>query len=75
VSGFLEAKWPNLGPPQSDVNSMARGLGIQPWQVGIYLMAPAVIDLYRYFRPRSNFVPWVGVQSKMVMIGLLLPLL
>jgi hypothetical protein len=75
VSGFLEVKYPNLGPPQSDINSMARSLGIQPWQVGIYLIAPAILDLYRYFRPRSNFAPWMGVQSKLLMVGLVMPLL
>lgn len=75
VMGFLEVKWPNIGPPQADINSMARALGAQPWQVGIYLLGPAIVDIYRYFVPRSQFAPWVSVTQKVMMVGFTLPLL
>ena len=75
LTGFLESRWPNIGPPQSDINSMARALGAEPWQVGIYLVGPALIDVYRYFVPRSSFAPWVSLQGKALMVGLVLPLL
>ena len=75
VTGFLEARWPDIGPAQSDINSMARALGVPPWQVGLYLMTPALIDVYRYFVPGSPVAPWVSLQGKAMMLGITLPLL
>src|SRR6478752_5295282 len=44
-----------IGPPQSDVNTMARGLGIPTWPIGIALVAPALVDIYRYLVPDSRW--------------------
>jgi hypothetical protein len=75
ISGFLESKYPNAIPAQSDVGSMARALGARPWQVGLTVMAPAVVDIYRYFVPSSAWAPWVSIESKLFMTGIVLPLL
>ncbi|MEO6953361.1 MAG: hypothetical protein ABI321_16290 [Polyangia bacterium] len=75
ISGFVQSAHPKGFPDQSDVASMSRALGVSPWRVSLSVMAPALIDLYRYFVPRSSFVPWVGIQSKVFMAGLVLPLL
>src|SRR5262249_26554536 len=40
ISGFA-----GVGPAQSDVNSMARGLDVPSWQVGLLLFVPAVVDV------------------------------
>lgn len=75
ISGFIQSAHPKGFPAQSDVGSMSRALGVAPWRVSLSVMAPALIDLYRYFVPRSSFMPWVGIQSKMFMAGLVIPLL
>jgi hypothetical protein len=64
ISGFA-----NIGPPQSDVQTMARGLGVQPWQVGLMLIVPATVDIYRYLVPHSVWAPWVSIQAKVLMLG------
>jgi hypothetical protein len=58
-----------IGPPQSDVNTMARGLGTPTWPIGIGLIVPAAVDVYRYLVPDSRWAPWVSLQGKAMMLG------
>jgi hypothetical protein len=67
--GYAITGFAGIGPPQSDVNTMARGLGVPPWQVGLMLAVPAVVDLYRYLVPRSVWAPWTSVTSKSLLLG------
>jgi hypothetical protein len=66
ISGFLPNRYV---PAQSDVASMSRALGVPPWQVGLMLLVPAMVDTYRYLVPNSVWAPYVGVQSKLLMLG------
>jgi hypothetical protein len=68
--GYAITGFGNIGPAQSDVQTMARGLGVQPWQVGLMLLVPATVDVYRYLVPRSVWAPWVSVQAKALMLGI-----
>ena len=74
ITGFLDARWPGLAPAQSDITSMARAYNVPAWQVGIVLAVPAIVDLYRYFAPRSVWAPWVSLSAKTMMVGMVLPL-
>ena len=66
ITGFLPSK---IAPAQSDVNSMARGLGVPSWEVGLMILVPAMIDTYRYLVPSSVWAPYAGVQSKLLVLG------
>jgi hypothetical protein len=68
-AGYAITGFANVGPPQSDVNTMSRGLGVPPWAIGIMLMVPAVCDTYRYFVPESRWAPWVSLGGKLTMVG------
>jgi hypothetical protein len=67
--GYAVTGLAGIGPPQSDVSTMARGLGVPSWQVGLMLAAPATVDLYRYFVPRSKWAPWTSISGKMMLLG------
>jgi hypothetical protein len=67
--GYAVTGFAGIGPPQSDVNTMARGLQVPPWQVGLMLVVPAAVDLYRYLVPRSVWAPWTSVSGKMLLLG------
>jgi hypothetical protein len=69
AAGYAVTGFAGVGPPQSDVNTMSRGLGVPSWQVGMMLMVPAALDLYRYFVPRSAWAPWTSVTGKTFLIG------
>jgi hypothetical protein len=67
--GYAITGFAGIGPTQSDVSTMSRGLGVPSWQVGLMLAVPASIDLYRYFVPKSVWAPWTSISGKMVMLG------
>jgi hypothetical protein len=69
AAGYAITGFANIGPPQSDVNTMARGLNVPPWQVGVMLMVPSVVDMYRYFVPRSVWAPWTSIAGKTFLVG------
>ena len=70
AAGYAVTGFAGIGPSQSDVNTMARGLGVPPWQVGVMLMVPAAVDLYRYFVPRSVWAPWTSISGKTFTLGI-----
>ena len=67
--GYGITAFAGIGPPQSDVNTMARGLQIPSWPIGIWLVVPALMDIYRYLFPGSRWAPWVSLQGKMMTLG------
>jgi hypothetical protein len=69
ATGYAITGFAGIGPAQSDVNTMARGLGVPPWQVGVMLIVPAAVDLYRYFVPRSAWAPWTSIAGKTFLVG------
>ncbi|HXU73848.1 MAG TPA: hypothetical protein VN947_31225 [Polyangia bacterium] len=69
AAGYAVTGFAGIGPPQSDVNTMARGIGVPAWQVGVMLMVPAAVDMYRYFVPRSVWAPWTSISGKTFLLG------
>jgi hypothetical protein len=53
VVAFFEA-----GPAERDTRGMAAGLGVPEPAIGALIMAPAVLDIYRYYRPGSRWAKW-----------------
>ncbi len=64
ITGFL-----HTGPDQSDINTMARGLNVPPWEVGLVLIVPEIVDVYRYFVPGSKWAPYASMSTKLLMFG------
>ncbi|HEY7957217.1 MAG: hypothetical protein ACHQ17_08045 [Polyangia bacterium] len=67
--GYGITAFAGIGPPQSDVNTMARGLQIPSWPIGLWLVVPAMVDVYRYLVPGSRWAPWLSLQAKMMTVG------
>lgn len=70
AAGYAITAFANIGPPQSDVETMSRGLGAPSWAVGTMLIVPAAIDMYRYFVPRSVWAPWTSIAAKSALVGI-----
>jgi hypothetical protein len=66
ISSFLPK---GIAPNQSDVATMARGLDVPQWQVGLMILVPAIVDIYRYCVPSSVWAPWVSAGSKLMVLG------
>ncbi len=54
------------GPVERDTRGMASGIGVDERAIGAMVMAPALLDAYRYFRPTSRWPVWT---SRAVKIG------
>lgn len=64
---YSTAAFGRFGPPERDPRGMAQSLGIaEPW-VGAMILAPAVLDTWRYFDPGARWPRWT---SRLVKVGL-----
>jgi hypothetical protein len=54
------------GPVERDTRGMASAIGVDERLIGVLVMAPAILDGYRYVRPGSRWAPWT---SRAVKIG------
>ena len=52
------------GPGERDTNGMAHSAGVDEPVIGLTVLAPAVLDGARYYRPRSATLKWVSRASK-----------
>jgi hypothetical protein len=43
---------------------MATGIGVDERAIGAIVLAPALIDTYRYFRPESRWATWASRIAK-----------
>lgn len=67
--GYAITGLANVGPPQSDVNSMARAARIPRWAVGLMLLVPTAFDIVRYAAPDAKWAPWVSRGARLVLFG------
>lgn len=58
-----------IGPPERDTRPMAASLGINERWIGVLVVAPALLDVYRYFHPEATWAAW---SSRGVKVGMVL---
>ena len=70
--GYAGAAFARTGPPQRDTRGIAVSAGIdEPW-VGAMILAPAVLDSWRYFHPDAKWAAWASRAAKVGMVLLVL---
>jgi hypothetical protein len=58
--GYAVVAFAGAGPPERDTRGMANGLGVPEPVVGVVVLAPAALEAYRYFSPRSTWAKWAS---------------
>lgn len=53
-----------IGPAERDTRGMAASLGISERWVGVFLLAPAACDVWRYFNPQARWPRWLSRAMK-----------
>ena len=53
------------GPVERDTRGMATSRGISERWIGVMVLAPAILDTYRYFSPEARWAAWASRASKM----------
>lgn len=57
---YATAAFGRFGPQERDTRAMAEALDVgEPW-VGAMILAPAVLDAWRYVRPESRWAVWTS---------------
>jgi hypothetical protein len=64
--GYALVAFARAGPPERDTRGMADSIGVDERIVGALVLAPAVLDSYRYFKRGSG---WAGWTSRAVKTG------
>jgi hypothetical protein len=56
--GYGAVALAEAGPVQRDTRGIAEGAGVSERAIGAMVIAPAVLEAYRYFRPDSQWAKW-----------------
>lgn len=62
-----------IGPPERDPLGMSKSLGKSGWPepvVGAFILAPALLDGYRYFYPDQKWAAWASRGMKVAFMAL-----
>jgi hypothetical protein len=58
--GYSMVAFAQTGPAERDTLSMARGLGVNERAIGALVLAPALLNAYRYYRPGATWARWTA---------------
>jgi hypothetical protein len=58
--GYGIVAFARAGPYERDTRGMAQSIGVAEPVIGAMVMAPALLDAYRYYRPDSRWAKWAS---------------
>jgi hypothetical protein len=62
--GYAAVAFVGQGPVERDTRGIALSLGVSERAIGLVVLGPAALDLYRYFRPDSTWARWASRIAK-----------
>ena len=62
--GYALVAFARAGPVERDTRGMATSVGLDERLIGLVVLAPALLDGYRYFRPDSRWAAWTSRTAK-----------
>jgi len=62
--GYAIVAFAKAGPPERDTRGMADSIGIDERAIGAIVLAPALLDAYRYFNRGSRWASWTSRATK-----------
>ena len=71
-AGYGLVAFAKAGPFERDTRGMAGASGVDERAIGAMVLAPAVLDAYRYFRPRDRWAVWASRATKVGRVLLVL---
>jgi hypothetical protein len=69
---YAGAAFGKTGPPERDTRGMAESIKINERWLGALLLAPALLDTFRYFHPEARWATWTSRGVKMGAVALVL---
>lgn len=62
--GYSMAAFAKGGPYERDTRGMADAIRVDERAIGAVILAPALLDAYRYYRPDSKWAKWMSRAAK-----------
>ena len=69
---YSGAAFGKTGPVERDTRGMAESIKINERWLGVLILAPALLDSYRYFHPDARWAAWTSRGVKMGSVALVL---
>jgi hypothetical protein len=63
-TGYACVAFARAGPFERDTRGMAGSIGVDERAIGALVLAPAVLDAIRYFRPEARWAKWASRAAK-----------
>jgi hypothetical protein len=62
--GYAAVAFARIGPVERDTRGMADAAGVDERAIAAIVLAPALLDGYRYFRPEAAWAKWASRAAK-----------
>jgi hypothetical protein len=62
--GYAFVAFARAGPLERDTRGIAASIGVDERVIGAVVLAPALLDAYRYFRPDARWAKWGSRSAK-----------
>jgi hypothetical protein len=62
--GYAFVAFARAGPLERDTRGIAASIGVDERAIGALVLAPALLDAYRYFRPDARWAKWGSRSAK-----------
>lgn len=63
-AGYACVAFARAGPFERDTRGMAESIGVDERAIGALVLAPAVLDAIRYFKPEARWAKWASRAAK-----------
>jgi hypothetical protein len=70
--GYACVAFARSGPFERDTRGMAASAGVDERAIGALVLAPAVFDAIRYFKPEAGWAKWASRAAKAGSVGLVI---
>jgi uncharacterized membrane protein len=67
---YSGAAFGKTGPPERDTRGMAESVKLNERWIGVLVLAPALLDTFRYFHPDARWAAWTSRGVKMGAVAL-----
>ena len=72
TAGYAATAFAGYGPGERDTRGMAESLGWSEESIGVLILAPTLLDAYRYKHPKAKWAKHASRITKLLIIGLAL---
>ncbi len=72
TAGYAATAFAGYGPDERDTKGMADSLGWSEESVGVLILAPTLLDAYRYKHPKAKWAKHASRITKLLILGLAL---